>query len=612
MALAISALSSFAQTPQKPKRILPAYQTAEELRLRINSKSLPQTQTLGKTALVPPNLRYPGEFEESQAVLISWPYDFDNNGNVFIDTSNTYGNLWAQLAHAIQQSTLCIIRVDTAADTIPIKQFMQNRGTPLVNYSFFIQLGDAWWMRDFGPHGIYYGDADSIGFIDLKYYEGRDNDDVFAPLFATSIGKPIFTSRLNGEGGNLMTDGFGTVFFSSVFDSANTDVEIVNPPFTTASMLDTISALFGSKQNVMLQHLLCDGGTGHIDLYLKMVDEQTIIAAQYPQVITASDRQTIEDNMQYIASFNSTYNRPFRVFRVPHPTSNNGTYNRVNCTQMNDDARTFINGLTVNKTFIFPSYSNATSGNTTQTAEVKNLYSKIFPGYNIVDIDSRLLSILGGELHCVTMQVPAENPVLFWHPSVDGLYSSVQSNFNIIAKITNKSGIQKASCFWRKKGTTQYNEVVLTDSSGYFIGKINAGSLTQSDEIEYYLSATTNNGKTAFKPIGAPEGNYQIYFTPRTGFDEYKVETKNYLFAAYPVPASDKLTIPFFAEQVGEAQMVITDLTGKEVKRIKHSQVAYGMNEAHVNTADIESGIYFYSYFLNGSIIATRKFIVQH
>lgn len=594
-----------------PTGKLPAARTQAERQLSIQRAAEAQHILTKTGSVLPQGIRYPGEFEESQSVLISWSYDYDNTGNpTGADVTSEYGLVSARLADAIQKEVPVIIRITNANDSTIIKTFMQNRGTPLTNYRFMIAAGEDWWTRDFGPNGVYYGPSDSLAFIDLKYYDGRDRDNDFPITLAAAMGVPNYKTRLNGEGGNLMADGFGSVFFSDVFKSVNTDATIVNPVFTSQEMLDTITAIFGSKQNIQLKTLLCDGGTGHIDLYLKMIDEQTIMASKYPDVITAGDKKIIEDNLQLLASFKSTYDRPFRVYRIPHPTDDAGTYSRKSCSQIDADARTFVNGITVNKTFIYPSYSDASSGNKAQTNEVTNLFKQIMPGYKVVDIDSRVISPLGGEIHCITMQIPADNPVLFWHPSVDGYKTNFTNQFHIVARITNRSGIAQATCFWRIKGNANFSSFNLTDSAGYFIGDIVANGLTANDELEYYLSATTNNGKTVTKPITAPDGFYSVYFAPRTALAEFEVTTKDYLFNAYPNPASASVTIPFYALSEGNVEIAVTDITGKLVKQINKNRVQNGLHEAVISLDDLNNGVYFYTYRLNNQVVGTRKFVV--
>jgi len=608
MLILLIIMNQSAVLAQAPKK-LPARMTESEKLLQSTGQH--QRQVLSKTGVeLPANIRYPGEFEESQAVAISWADGYDDFGNPTgnVDTTYEWGFVSAQLADAIQSQAQIWIRVNKPSDTIRVLAFMKNLGAPLYNYRFYITNGDGWWIRDFGPNGIYYGSKDSLAFIDLKYYPTRDSDDLFPKYLAKQLGIPNYISTLNGEGGNLMSDGFKRIFYSSMLTDENTGTAH-SPSWSTQNVKDTMIHLFNAPEATEIRTLECDGGTGHIDLYLKMIDEQTIMVSQYPKEIKAQDKQIIEDNFQYLTTLKSTYNRPFRIFRIPHPTGDNGKYVDTTCNQINNDARTFVNGLTINKMFIYPSYSDGSTGNQAQTDSVTKLFKYIMPGYKIVPIDSRSISPYAGELHCITMQIPAENPVLFWHPSIDGL-NPFGTSFHIIAKITNHSGIQTAVCKWRKKGAASWNSLNLTDSSGYFIGNISDNSLTVDDKIEYYLTATTVNGKTSVKPITAPEGYYTVYFKIGTGIDDHMVKEKNYLFGAYPNPAANNITIPYYVNsENGETVINIYSVEGRLIQSVKNSSV-YGLNKLNLELNNYTNGIYVYTYTLNGEYIATRKFTI--
>lgn len=588
---------------------LPAYRTAyEKSLLGLQSK---ETNRYGKSGWnLPAGIRYPGEFEPSQAVVISWAdgYTFDGLPTGNVDTTDDWGRISAQLCDFIQPECPVWIRVNKGTDTTRILAYMQNRGKPLYSYRFFISQGDGWWIRDFGPNGIYYGQNDSVAFVDLKYYPGRELDNKFPVFLSKQLGYPNFESELNSEGGNLMTDGFGRLFYSTVVTDVNTSGTVHNPAWTAEQTTDTMRVLFNASNIHELRTLECDGGTGHIDLYLKLMDEQTLFVAEYPKEMKSQDKQIIEDNYQYLTTLKTAYNRPFRIFRVPLPTGDNGKYNDTTCTQINNDARSFVNGLTVNKTFIYPGYADGTNGNRAQTDSVTNLFKYLLPGYNIYPVDARSMSMYGGELHCITMQIPDENPVLFWHPSIDGLQPLKQS-FSILAKISSAKGIQQAECKWRKRGAVSWNTVLLTDSSGYFTGTITDPSITESDKIEYYLSATAGS-KTAVKPITAPKGFYTIYFRTGVGMDENRIAEKPYLFGAYPNPANNQITLPFYAMHDGdEAKLEIRDIHGKILSDIS-VKARYGLNNTGVDISGFENGIYFYSCTIGGTYIATRKFLI--
>jgi agmatine deiminase len=597
---------------QQKKYRLPAYETPLEISLRTNKSFSDQDLFLAKNTFEPrTDMRFPGEFEESQAVLISWPDDYDESDFKYLgaDTTTEWAFISAQLVFHIQKEVPVWIRVYLADDTLRVKTFLANIGVELNNYKFIVSYGDAWWIRDFGPIGVYYTNQDSLAFIDLKYYQGRDSDDVFPAVVATMMDKPLFTTRLYAEGGNIMSDGFGTTFFGSGIANTNIQPGTHNTVWSKNMVLDTMSRLFNIKNRAELTRLSCDGGTGHIDLYTKMIDEQTIMVVQMPDVITAIDKRRIEDNFQYMTTLSSTYNRPFRIIRIPHPTDDFGNYSARTCNQLNEDPRTFVNGLTVNNTFIFPSYANEQNGNKAQTAEVKKLFEKVMPGYNVVDIDSRAVSPFAGELHCITMQVPAENPVHFWHPSIDLVQPKLVS-FPILAKITNKSGINNATCKWRIKGNNNWNSLPLTDSAGYFVGVINSGDLGMEDVIEYYLEATTYNGKTARKPHTAPQGYYSILFQWPTSLQSHFITPQNHLFGAYPNPAQDFVNIDFQSLSQASASILLRDISGRQLAQ-KTMTASEGLNTCTFDVSDFAKGVYFYTFILEGETIGTRKLVIK-
>jgi hypothetical protein len=88
----------------------------------------------------------------------------------------------------------------------------------------------------------------------------------------------------------------------------------------------------------------------------------------------------------------------------------------------------------------------------------------------------------------------------------------LQPKYRIVSKITNRSGIENAKCYWRKNNASTWNELSLSDSLGYFVGDITNNNFAIGDSIQYYLKATSKNGKIATKPITAPDGFYTFYF----------------------------------------------------------------------------------------------------
>jgi agmatine/peptidylarginine deiminase len=576
-------------------KVLPKYETEAEINAR---PPFVYPNLRLNTDAVPADLIMPGEFEESQAVLIAWPYPST--------TGSSYNVLWSKLAKAIQQECQVWILIDFWSDSTEVKTYMAAQGTTLTNYRFFAYDHDAFWYRDFGPWTFYYNGLNNIAFNDPHYYDNRPKDDASNAAIASQLGIPNFKTNLYMEGGNFMVDGFGHGFFSSKIAAVNN----TNYGWTTNRTYDTIKNMWGLTTLTDLPRLLCDGGTGHIDIYSKLLDEQTLLIAEYPSMVTATDKAQIETNLQMMQSLNCTYNRPFKFFRMPMPTTNTGTYNTT-CTAIDNDIRGFVNGLTVNKTFIMPCYSNASSGNVAGDSAAVRLLRKYMPGYNIFPIDSRILTVMGGAIHCITMQIPTGNPIRFWHPSIEGLQPALP-NYHLLAQITNKSGIATATCKWRKRGETTWNSVSLTDSSSYFVGDIPGTGFTPTDTIEYYLEANSNNGKTMPKPITAPAGFYTFWFDVTSGAETIVAEKPDYyMFDVFPNPAVDDIELWFYTPENITAKIVIRDLSGRAVYTVNESKSAEGLRSVRIPVFQLSPGMYYCTLNVNNNYVATRRFVRQ-
>jgi Porphyromonas-type peptidyl-arginine deiminase len=222
--------------------------------LKKNNLKLRNSTVLEYTDL-PANIRIPGQFEENQAIAMTWQYgfnaDFSFNDVPASDTTpGTLGKVACDLAAAIQQNAKVIIRVKAAQDSTTVKNIMIARGTPLTNYSFYVHPIDSFWDRDSASISFYYGEQDNIGMIDMDYYTlaaledgmgnvitdfetinegGRVNDDLIPVALGTKLGYPVYHTPLNDEGGNIISDGLGAFWGSDGTRRNNT--EAINGAF---------------------------------------------------------------------------------------------------------------------------------------------------------------------------------------------------------------------------------------------------------------------------------------------------------------------------------------------------------------------------------------------
>lgn len=448
---------------------------------------------------VPEGLVVPGEFEESQSVILRWPYSS-------LTAART--RLYAQLIDAVQQEVPAWIFINNASDSTTVINALNYYGVQLEQYEFMVKSTNSIWARDYGPWGFYYGEDDELAFIDLQYYPSRPLDNQVPAWLADHMGIDVYTTNMYEEGGNLMVDGFGRAFHSTGLFQRNASGNGWSTEFTR----ETHQQLFNTVTAVEADRLLCDGGTGHIDMYAKLLDEQTLLVTEYPDEVTASDKDRIENNVELFEAQTNEFGGSFAIERLPMPLRNDGSFSTT-CNQINSDARGFVNGLLVNKTFIVPIYSNENSPQTNIDWDEAALEKvrKVMPGYNVVGIDARSLTIAAGAIHCVTMQIPTDNPLRFRHERIAGSQPALPA-YTFDAEITNKSGIAGASVFWKIKGEVSWNELTMAGSGSEFSAELTNPGFTVSDTVVYYIEAEANNGKVSAKPYVAPDGYYTFYF----------------------------------------------------------------------------------------------------
>ena len=544
----------------------PNAEQMEKLRKAIPAEAVKQQKSEDGLEM-PEKFWYPGEFEEVQAVLISWSYIHvdptetygvdpitkdtaywtDENKKIQVGKYKSYVDIYddysrkpiisAQLADAIQKGGAEVwINVVNSRDSTTIKTYMKNKGMPLTNYRFFINPNNSIWYRDCGPVAFYYGDQDSIAFMDFEYYSGRPADDKIPIGIANKLKIPVYTTTVKYEGGNIILDGLGTLFTSDMLYAENAtrvgQVYVDNGVLKTAArdsldnhrVNDSLSHLLGLERVKVLPRLRHDGGTGHIDLYAAMWDENSFVFTKYPpQMSKLTDYSIGLNNIDTMLSMNSFFDKPYRGRDIPLPKKDNNTWYTSN-SDYSKYTRTYSNSLFVNNVIVQPIFSDDQWGARGHDLDAIEQMKKAFPGYTIIPIDIRGFEDdkdlytgfdgSGGAIHCITKQIPAENPIRILHGAIqdfadDAVYNG---NFPIEAIITNRSGIDSAVCFWRVKEDADWQLLPLAaGADNVFSAFINRPTTLANDTIEYYISATSNNGKTITKPITAPKGFYSFY-----------------------------------------------------------------------------------------------------
>ena len=231
---------------------------------------------------------------------------------------------------------------------------------------------------------------------------------------------------------------------------------------------------------------------------------------------------------------------------------------------------------------------------------------KAYPGYRIFPIDVRSFDGLGGAIHCITKQIPADNPIRILHHAITGDANSYNKNVPITATITNRSGIASATCYWRLENEDTWQTVVLTANGDEFSGVINLEEVSYYEgvRIEYYISATSNNGKTITKPMTAPEGYYNFYLG-EVGINETE-ENQNF-GNFFPNPTNSIANLEISANEPTLYQVSIVNAMGQIIHT--SSVNVEGTILYQIDTQKLNSGLYTVVFVGEGKQISRRLMV---
>jgi len=107
---------------------------------------------------------------------------------------------------------------------------------------------------------------------------------------------------------------------------------------------------------------------------------------------------------------------------------------------------------------------------------------------------------------------------------------------------------------------------------------------------------------SAWRTDGTTDGEVEVFEVP--------VRITEGGFLMFPNPANDALTIELPAESEGDAQIALSDATGRLVLQ-QHQNITKGGSQINLELGSLSSGVYFVQ-LRNGANVFTRKLVVQH
>jgi agmatine/peptidylarginine deiminase len=403
--------------PLDAQRIPHAFVTPDELanpqlyHPRLDREYLPPQ--LPNPAPPPDGSIRPGEFDEMDSVIIA-PLNY---GASFVDMYEEMVVAYAAAGH------VWIIASDSYRALFEPR--LQGAGVPSDAYSYLNYPVDTIWIRDYGPE--FAVDPEGVRHMwDADYGSTRPLDDAIPLLMAagdwmSSDGAPmdVMVSTEHGlSGGNIMSDGAGTCFFSDIVYGYE------KPAGWTQDDVDALMQEYLGCEKIIVLNPICLDGTGHIDLYAKVMAPTSILLGQYPADThfagatesgvgagycatphTPNDYQDQEDNLAILEASTNVAGDPWTITRLPMPEPYyDGAYWVY---------RSYMNSQVFNGAVAMPSYYDPQGDETADDlldmeAAAIAAYEAAAPGVVVTPIDSDHIIGMAGAMHCITHEIPAE------------------------------------------------------------------------------------------------------------------------------------------------------------------------------------------------------------
>lgn len=254
------------------------------------------------------------------------------------------------------------------------------------------QLDDLW-MRDTGPVFVRKPNGEracvKFNFNGWGKKQQFDHDGLVADVVSAYLKLPLLATRLVLEGGALEVDGKGTAIIteSCVLNSNR------NPGWSKADCEAELRRLLGIRKVIWLPGIKNKDITdAHTDFYARFVRPGVVVAHRdmnpdsYEYALT-------RQHLDILRSATDVDNQPLKIVIVDgpgqiRPGNNPDTF-----------AAGYINYYASSRAIFLPEFGDAKADSI-----AKDIYTQLYPGRAVVQINIDPIAAGGGGIHCTTQQ----------------------------------------------------------------------------------------------------------------------------------------------------------------------------------------------------------------
>ena len=320
------------------------------------------------------------EWYEHQYCLIAWPCNKDLYGKIIDKARDEVANVINEIA-----KTEHVIVLSNKEDINEIQNKTDPKNIDIVE----CKLDDSW-MRDIAP--IFYNENEKLKSISFEFngygkYPDYLNDNKISKFISNYLNIPTKISDLVIEGGAITYDDKKNLFSTkNVIFNKNRKQK-----HNSEYIIKELKLLFDLNYIFLFENGLMEDDTdGHVDNLLCPIGKNQYLIATTHKL--DPNYEILEKNKADLIKFFRDTNQTFDLIEVPLPTRK-----KINNKNI---ISSYINFYFSKNKIILPKF------NVKEDNEVKLTFEKLFPNREIMMLETENINYGGGNIHCITMNVP--------------------------------------------------------------------------------------------------------------------------------------------------------------------------------------------------------------
>ena len=320
------------------------------------------------------------EWYEHQYCLIAWPCNKDLYGDIINNARDEVANVINEIA-----KTERVIVLSNKEDINEIENKTNHENIDILE----CKLDDSW-MRDIAP--IFYKEDEKLKSISFEFngygkYPDYLNDNKISKFISNYLNIPTKISDLVIEGGAITYDDNKNLFSTkNVIFNKNRKQK-----HNSEYIIKELKLLFDLNYIFLFENGLMEDDTdGHVDNLLCPIGKNKYLIATTHKL--DPNYEILEKNKADLIKFFKDTNQTFDLIEVPLPTRK-----KINNKNI---ISSYINFYFSKNKIILPKF------NVKEDNEVKLTFENLFPNREIIMLETENINYGGGNIHCITMNVP--------------------------------------------------------------------------------------------------------------------------------------------------------------------------------------------------------------